>query len=400
MDVTMMQHPVGQGGLFSGQIQIGNAKARWVYDCGSNQTDRLGLEVMEVANGGHVDLLFLSHLDSDHVNGVDRLLALTTVGEVVLPYLSALEYAGTVGRDIATGTLSFTFLEFLADPAKWLISRGVGTVSYVQSVDPDKPGPDERVTEQEGERSEAFSDQDLRVAWPSSAVNKRAAKKGTVQDISIGGVLSVFTRAGQVNWVLAPFAHKAPKSHTKSFTNAIEEVFGKGLTRSAIAGYARTADGRKKLRECYRHFWEDHNLVSMSLYAGPRATPVISTMEMPFNLWKRPSPTLPSEIGWLATGDALLERKGRFRAWSDFYSSYVERVGVLVLPHHGSWHSYNPLLAHIFPNLYACLAAAGPNQYGHPDSRTYQHMVRMRCLVKWHHVSEHPDSGFGYRANI
>lgn len=49
--------------------------------------DRLGQEVMEVANGGHVDLLFLSHLDSDHVNGVDRLLALTTVGEVVLPLL-------------------------------------------------------------------------------------------------------------------------------------------------------------------------------------------------------------------------------------------------------------------------------------------------------------------------
>ena len=400
MDVTMMQHPVGQGGLFSGQIQLGNSKARWVYDCGSNQMDRLGQEVMEVANGGHVDLLFLSHLDSDHVNGVDRLLALTTVGEVVLPYLSALEYAGTVGRDIATGALSVTFLEFLADPAKWLISRGVGTVSYVQSVDPEKPGPDERVTEQEGKRSEAFSDQDLRVEWPSSAVKKRAAKKGTVQDIAIGGALSVMMQGGQVNWVLAPFAHKPPKSYTKAFTNAIDKVFGKGLTRSAIAGHARTADGRKKLRECYDHFWDDHNLVSMSLYAGPRATPVISTMEMPFKLWKRPGPTLPREIGWLATGDAHLARFGRYRAWSEFYSSYVERIGVLVLPHHGSWLSYNPGFASSFPNLYACLVAAGPNQYGHPDSRIYKHMVRARRLLKWHHVSEHPDSGFGYRASI
>lgn len=106
---------------------------------------------------------------------------------------------------------------------------------------------------------------------------------------------------------------------------------------------------------------------------------------------KRPGPTLPREIGWLATGDAHLARFGRYRAWSEFYSSYVERIGVLVLPHHGSWLSYNPGFASSFPNLYACLVAAGPNQYGHPDSRIYKHMVRARRLLKWHHVSEHPD---------
>lgn len=399
MDVTMTQHPVGQGGLFSGQIQLGNAKARWVYDCGSNQMERLGQEIMEVANGGHVDLLFLSHLDSDHVNGVDRLLASTTVGEVVLPYLSALEYAGTVGSDIETGTLSVTFLEFLTDPAKWLISRGVRTVSYVHPVDLDKPGPDDRVMEQEDERSEAFSDQDLRVAWPSSAVKKRSAKKGTIQDVVVGGALSVMTRTGQVKWMLVPFAHRPPKSYREMFIKAIDKVFGKGLTRSAIAGYARTEDGRKKLRECYGYFWEDHNLVSMSLYAGPRATPVTSAMDMPFNLWRQLSPTHPHEVGWLATGDAHLAGLRRYRAWYEFYSSYVERVGVLVLPHHGSWLSFNPLLVNSFPNLYVCLAAAGPNQYGHPDARVRECVCALG-LVKWHHVSDHIDSGFGCRASI
>jgi len=60
--------------MFSGRIQSGNATLYWVYDCGSNQQDRLSEEILSVAAQGPIDLLFLSHLDSDHVNGVDRLL--------------------------------------------------------------------------------------------------------------------------------------------------------------------------------------------------------------------------------------------------------------------------------------------------------------------------------------
>jgi glyoxylase-like metal-dependent hydrolase (beta-lactamase superfamily II) len=78
----MVQHAVGQGGLFSGEVTTQGKPRRWVYDCGSNQHDAPVREIKTVAAGGDLDLLFLSHLDSDHVGGVDQLLTQVKVREV------------------------------------------------------------------------------------------------------------------------------------------------------------------------------------------------------------------------------------------------------------------------------------------------------------------------------
>lgn len=71
-------------GLFSGILQDDHSRVRWDYDCGSNQRDVL---LREIASLGHakLDFLFLSQFDSDHVNGIDTLLAACQVEEVVLP---------------------------------------------------------------------------------------------------------------------------------------------------------------------------------------------------------------------------------------------------------------------------------------------------------------------------
>lgn len=41
MQVRMVQHAVGQGGLHCGELTLGQKPLRWVYDCGSNQADAL-----------------------------------------------------------------------------------------------------------------------------------------------------------------------------------------------------------------------------------------------------------------------------------------------------------------------------------------------------------------------
>lgn len=397
MDVTMIQHPVGQGGMFSGQLKAGSATLRWVYDCGSNQQDRLSKEILSVADQGAIDLMFLSHLDSDHVNGVDRLLTATTVTEVVLPYLNAAEFALAVVQDVATGALSGTFLEFVTDPAKWLIGRGVSIVSFVKTVGEDQPLGEWQIPEPNG----GGDDHRLKVQWPAAAVKTRAVKKATVRDIAVGAAASISTNGSKVDWLLAPYAHQPPKKRMRRFVDELKAVFdiSGALTRQAIVRHARDEQGRVKLKACYRALWFDHNKVSMSLYAGPQASPTVTSLQQPFSQWRRGGPALPhAEVGWLMTGDAELASYRRLDALLSYYHQVRERVSVLVLPHHGSGLSFRPRLVRGFPRLNTCIAAAGRNQYGHPHSWVREEVTRFLGAQGWHQVSECPTSGFGVHA--
>jgi len=401
MDVTMIQHPVGQGGMFSGELKAGKNVLRWVYDCGSNQQDRLKEEIRYIADQGSIDLLFLSHLDSDHVNGVDRLLALTTVDEVILPYLSSAEFALAVAEDISAGALSGTFMEFVTDPSRWLIARGVRTVSFVQAVSEIRPlrewqmpEPNEKPIDQDENRS-------LTLAWSEPAVKSRIVKGATVRAIAAGASIGVNQNGSRIEWLLAPFAHKPSKQRMAAFHKALENAFGKGLTRSAIVRHARDEPGRAILKECYGALWSDHNKVSLSLYAGPPASPSISSLQLPFSKWHTRAPAQPmTEIGWLMTGDAELAAHRRANAFMAYYQNYLDRVGVFVLPHHGSALSFDLDYLRYFHNLNACIVAAGPNQYGHPHHEVFEYVKRIMGIQGWHHVSECPTSGFGVRAVI
>jgi glyoxylase-like metal-dependent hydrolase (beta-lactamase superfamily II) len=145
MKSTIVQRPVGQGGLLQGSLDCGATPLRWMYDCGSNQIDSLYREISRVAANPSLDILFLSHLDSDHVSGIDRLLTMVSVSEVVLPYLREADISLAVCRDVEAGRLTGLFLDFAADPAGWLIGRGVVTVTFVEGRGddgPDDDGPD------------------------------------------------------------------------------------------------------------------------------------------------------------------------------------------------------------------------------------------------------------------
>ncbi|WP_047605171.1 hypothetical protein [Pseudomonas putida] len=401
MDVTLIQHPVGQGGMFSGELKAGRSTLRWVFDCGSNQQDRLKEEIRYVADQGSIDLLFLSHLDSDHVNGVDRLLALTTVDEVVLPYLNAADFAFAVAEDISASALSGSFLDFVIDPSRWLIARGVRTVSFVRAVADIPPMPEWPMQEPYEKPIDQDENHSLDWDWSQPAVRTKIVKSATVRDIASGASIGVSENGSRIEWLLAPFAHKPSKQRMDAFQNALEAAFGKRLSRSSIVRHARNEQGRATLKECYGALWSDHNKVSLSLYAGPPVSPSISTLQLPFSQWHTRAPARAmTEIGWLMTGDAELASGRRTAAFIKYYQNYLDRVGVLVLPHHGSVLSFNLSHLHSFRNLNACIVAAGPNQYGHPDPYVFDYVTRIMGTHGWHHVSECPTSGFGVRAVI
>ena len=77
--------PVGQGG-FAGE-RIGNYVV--AFDCGSISSTSMVESCIDHVNReiDHVDLLFISHFDNDHVNGIRYLLSYTTVKKAVVSWI-------------------------------------------------------------------------------------------------------------------------------------------------------------------------------------------------------------------------------------------------------------------------------------------------------------------------
>lgn len=85
-------HSVGQGTMCSERFldREGNTDFLAVYDCGSDNSQKLRQEITaSFSDTDDVDLLFVSHLDNDHVNGIKKLKeTVRSIKTIILPLFS------------------------------------------------------------------------------------------------------------------------------------------------------------------------------------------------------------------------------------------------------------------------------------------------------------------------
>ena len=83
--MTRIFHAIGQGAFYTEKFENGFTI---VYDCGGQNKKFIVNKIQEVFEKNEkVDILFISHFHSDHINGVDFLLEYCDVKKVVLPFL-------------------------------------------------------------------------------------------------------------------------------------------------------------------------------------------------------------------------------------------------------------------------------------------------------------------------
>lgn len=368
--VEVVQHPVGQGGLFCGTLRVGADLLRWAYDCGSNNIEMLNREIRRIANEGELDLLFLSHLDSDHVNGVDRLLTATSTTEVVLPYLGEKELSLTIARDLGENGVTGAFLEFAESPARWFFQRGVQRVSFIggsdssdtaTGLDGEPPeSPDTPLSE--GER--------YRYKWSEPPWHTQDYGRQEVRFFNQSAYVLIPDEHDGADWILWPYAHQPSNTKIELFRYQFQNLFGRDVSIPAVREIIRDGRKRELLRECYDEIWRDHNLVSMALYSGPERRNACY-----LSIYGRDSQTGGDQeididtfaVGWLGTGDSDLSGHRRRTEFLAHYGHILPNVSVFVVPHHGSGHSFASEIVHAMPNLQAGVAAAGTdNAYRHP----------------------------------
>lgn len=400
------QHPVGQGGFQTGWIYDRDSRFlldpvvreplfSWVYDCGSVQISTLHSEINRVRSA-RFNALFLSHLDSDHVIGVDNLLGLAEAAEVVLPYLSDDDWALHLAAGITDGSLTGSFIDLAEDPAGWFGRRGVDRVTYVRTgldTDEDPLGPDpvEPGAPETGELSRELR---IKLRWTrheqaSSAISGGAGR-AQVAVAPAGAVAMLAGTGGALNWILSPFAFPPSSAKMKAFSAELAKRFGKGLSARQYADAARTGKGRAKLRACYDAVWKTHNLHSMALYSGPAAPPVD---KVHYTAWHGSFVHRIIHPGWVSTGDFDTSVKVRRDRLVRFYARYAWMVGQLGLPHHGSDLSFDAAILAAFPNLASAIAAVGPNGHGHPGLAVQASIAAVAGL-DFRRVDENPSSRY------
>lgn len=84
--------PVGHGAFYTEQFLDFNRKRVFtaVYDCGGKDENIIhqNIDNMVRVAGNVIDVLFISHLHRDHINGLDYLKSHTSVRRTILPYLT------------------------------------------------------------------------------------------------------------------------------------------------------------------------------------------------------------------------------------------------------------------------------------------------------------------------
>lgn len=127
-------HNVGQGLFHTGQL----GDFKFVFDCGTGSgsknyiTDAIS-DYKNKLNNNYLDLLIISHFHRDHINKLDELLDGLQIDTVVIPYFRMIERLFFALKNPTQDSWTY---HFLADPARFLLERGVQNVILISQGGP------------------------------------------------------------------------------------------------------------------------------------------------------------------------------------------------------------------------------------------------------------------------
>lgn len=357
---VVRQEPVGHGGFHNGILETTKLRVRWVYDCGSwrkegrrallDAIDKFAKRVRSDGQKPFVELLFVSHFDSDHVWGLNALLKMVTVDTAIIPYLEPADvFAVLTGQAMHT---SKDLFQVVADPVRWFAERRVRRIIFLR---PRLPGGEDGPPVPEGPVSEGplstHEDGSLgvRIKQPDGKELETQLKHGVMVGEAVAGTLvQIKTNHGWADWWFLPYVHPISKMARDRLERAAKAAVGFEVNDARfnrkLKWRLRTPWGRRRLRSIYAgEELSDANGISLSLYAGPWTHGQRAVFRLPVINESKPT-------GWLLTGDAKLRNYDRRREWLDYFRVMSGHVGTLMLPHHGSSHNFHESILEAAPH--------------------------------------------------
>lgn len=358
-------HPAGHGTFFTGQIDSSDAGLpgfTWIYDCGSRRRSHLrGLA--EAFHKGlatpRVDLMCVSHFDSDHVSGLDVFFqAGFHVDTLALPYAppaARLLLAAAIREEDADAQ---HVAAMLLDPVHYLRRREllgrIGRIVLVRGALPEDPDASEGVRDP-GDPGEPRSRDEPRLRVPDlealgsddafgiTAIEGMTHVAHPNQSWTVGGLYEFVFYNLPLTGRIAPRSGAGLDDVAREVRDLVDQF---DLTRAVAAkpGWLRA------IRHLYaRHFGatpHQRNAISLCvqgrcLHRGPHET--CERFTEPRRTCLLPVPD-ERKTGVLLTGDIPLKRKTLLALRNHLGARRWTSLAVMQVPHHGArgnWQAGN-----------------------------------------------------------
>lgn len=380
--------PVGQGAFYVEQFCSDRKKINVVYDCGSmSKVCSINDEIKSVfKKDEEIEIVFISHVDQDHINGLEYLLKYCNVKNVVFPYI----------RETEKWAFGIEYFCNADKPSKDDFAyRFIDNPFVVQAVSNHQTRL-YQVLEAENNRTDPENNNN----FPINDNNILVIESGR------NAVEIIFGKeeAERIKWEYIPFNFRE-KNRTSEFREKLYSVF----TEAGIPlhDYERLIEEwgnlnvRKAIINAYKQVKGSLNSNSMVLFSGIKEKSIIQWKTCLncngctcdcfycFNCCAKAN-------GCLYTGD--YEAKGN-QKWKDLknaYAEYWEYIGCVQIPHHGSSHNYNKEFEKM--KAYFVISAGRNNKYKHPHKQVIEglRMSNKHPFI----VTEQPDSELRFLINI
>lgn len=386
---TRFQMPVGQGFFHAGWVGFPEAEESffYVYDCGAMnkfafERDR---EIKKlnalVGDGARLDLLVISHMHADHVNGIEALVTdgKLKVDTIMMPMIEMkerlLSFATTAHEDPASAESNF-FKDFIVDPVAAVSRFGPRNILLVGRGEGGAPGsgsPDDSPLDGGPDLSGEGRGYTWKLVGQGSAeVRSLDADRPQIVAIPDTSAIKVFESGNwQDAWLIAPYVDEEITAKNDLFlTNLANELH---ITVAELEG--RLSDSSfsldlitnhaDKLQSAFKSCHGNLNRTSLCLYSGPAASVAVEHgCQVQHGPWV--STLGHQRIAWLATGDAKLSKDAKCDALLGHFKDHLDKVSTLTLPHHGAAGDFNQKLLTSTKPSFCPVAADEVNDWQHP----------------------------------
>lgn len=399
-------HPIGQGGFYAGKLNrnIGSHKEfNFIYDCGSiSERFYLDREVsffkMRLHNN-KLDMLVLSHLDDDHVNGISQLLNGITCKHIFLPYLTPIQRLFVAIRHNQKDTLNFIeFLEFLKSPHRYLLNIEGAEIEEIVYVLGNEEG--EYPRENTPSEGPIITDEDefnFDNSWENIPTSELSSD--LLEIINTSETTKIVFKKGNNGlilnsiWEFYFYNELADNNIIEQYIKEVKVLCGLKptdiLTQSDLERILSDTEKLKDLRKKYRAIFKKLNETGLVLLHKPMGYKKVQLKKHCFsrhpryfyrNNFHRYKQDFYNEFDlnnistanylWgntLLTGDISLTQIGN----SNYIKKHLSENLIFQVPHHGSKTGWGKkFLKNCGLNKNKCTSAIIPfgygNKYGHP----------------------------------
>ncbi|MDO5760323.1 MAG: MBL fold metallo-hydrolase [Bacteroidota bacterium] len=358
--VTRKILPVGQGAFYFEQLQDGEETKNVIYDCGSTTKNHKAILTQQIRHllpeQSVIDVLFISHFDKDHVNGIEELCKHFDVKKIIIPEFD---------RQYLSIYFLFNFLSEKASVSNYSINYGAvdSFSSFLQEnaerivqVSPYNPNSDL------DERPQNIHEIKTNVPILSG------------RQLTLGGGLYI------------PINFGVTKKQVDDFKNAFNREFhvyilsNDSTERNKIKDII--AQNSAKIKGIYKALVGDVNAHSMIVYSGAVNGYDFYFMHIDMeyccnvyspHCYHHCTHDCRHKVSCLYTGDANLDA-ARLKVVKKILKTKIDTIGVLQLPHHGSkrnldYKTYKKIMMSKgeCQKLITFASFGTSNQYHHPS---------------------------------